>query len=49
MLPRCNHCAWHHAVRLHAQYDEEAVGVIQYKELMKDLLEPDQLALYAKP
>ena len=31
------------------QYDVEAVGMIQYKELMKDLLETDQLALYAQP
>ena len=36
-------------MRLYAQYDVEAVGVILYKELMKNLLETDQLALYAQP
>lgn len=32
---------------LHVQYDVEATGTIWYKDLMKDLLEKDQLALYA--
>ena len=36
-------------MRLPVQYDVEAAGVIQYKDLMKDLLERDQLALYAQP
>lgn len=32
---------------LHVQYDPETAGTIWYKDLMKDLLEKDQLALYA--
>lgn len=29
------------------QYDAERAGTICYKDLMKDLLDKDQLALYA--
>ena len=32
---------------LHAQYDAEGAGRIHYKDLMRELLELDQLALYA--
>ena len=32
---------------LHAQYDAEGAGKIHYKDLMSELLELDQLALYA--
>ena len=34
---------------MHAQYDGKGAGTMCYKDLMKVLLEEDQLALYAVP